>query len=216
FRCYFPSYPAGAIAFDDTNSFGGRRAHNPFEVAQQYIPGINLNNTILVVLANDTQTGYTTGFRNQEPYGHWISVISVPSDPEEFKRLVLREIGGKNFGRLAQEDGVLYSLNDGIAFLITQMYNLYGFYANVDITDDENQVRWAHFLKHPYINKYPHLGVFPGGFGYAMHVYHPDEDNVMLRHGAFRYNEPSQEAIIKRIYQIHGWAWDDNAFKTYF
>jgi len=216
FRCYFPGYPADLIAFDDINTFGMRKAHNPFEVAQEYIPGINLNNTMLVVLVNDTKIGYMTGFRNQEPYGHWISVISVPSDQNEFKRLVLREVGGKNFGRLAQEDGNFYNLDNEIAILIIQMYSLYGFYANIDIINDEKQVRWAHFLTPAYKDKYPHLGVYPGGFGYAQSVYHPDQDNVMLSNGSLRYNEPSQEAIVKRVYQIHGWVWNNSAFTTYF
>ncbi|MCL1973570.1 MAG: M64 family metallopeptidase, partial [Bacteroidetes bacterium] len=87
---------------------------------------------------------------------------------------------------------------------------------NVDINDQPTQIRWAHFLQSPYLEKYPHLGIYEGGFGYALGVYHPDQNNVMLLHGNLSYDEPSQEAIIKRIYQIHEWPYTLEVFQSYF
>ena len=206
-RCYFhPDYPE-TIVFDDVNFLGGRKAASPFDVAEQFVPGINLNNTVVVVLVNSTQTGYTTGCLDVAPYGKWISIISDNSDPVEFKRMVLREVGGKGFARLSEEDGYFSA---DFRKMITDRYTKYGFYANVDVTSNPALVRWSRFLSYDVI--YPELGIFSAGNG----VTRPDNDNVMLVRGALRYDAPSREAIIKRIFQIHEWDYNDLAFIHYF
>ena len=204
-RCYF--YNQTDIIFDDVNSFGGRKAPNPFDVAKQYVPEIDLNNTVIVILVNDSRTGFTTGSKDEAPYGQWISIITVPSEPNEFKRLVLREVGGKAFARLAQEDDSFYDRT-----LFQNWYNQYGFFANIDFTEDRTLVKWSHFLNYP--SMYPQLGIYPAGSG----AYRPDNNNVMLSNRALQYDAPSKEAIIKRIYQIHGEGWDytNDTFWYYF
>jgi len=204
-RCYY--YNSSDIVFDDVNFFGGRKAPNPFDVAAKYVPGIKLSNTVVVVLVNDTRLGYTTGPRNVAPYNQWISIISVSDDPEEFKRLVLREVGGKAFARLAQEDDYF---NFEYKEHIQDWYTRYGFYANVDVTGERANVKWRHFLSYPSL--YPELGIYHAENG----VYRPDNNNVMLYNGALRYDAPSREAIIQRIYQIHEWPYDLNTFRYYF
>jgi len=209
-RCYFVDQTN--IIFDDVNFFGGRKAPNPFNVVKQFVPGIDLNNTAVVILVNDRQTGYTTGFNNEAPYGNWISIISLcedSEDPDEFKRLVLREVGGKAFARLAQEDE---NYSKDLLSLIKELSSRYGFYPNIDFTDNPNEVKWKHFF--PYKSMYPEVIIDPVGDG----VYSPDTYNVMRRYGPLQYNAPSREAIIKRIYQIHGDGWDynDQTFWYYF
>ena len=207
FRCYYVDQTN--IVFDDINFFGGRKAPNPFSVAKQFVPGIDLNNTVVVILVNDKQTGYTTGFQNEAPYGNWISIISLCENSEEFKRLVLREVGGKAFAHLAQEDD---NYTQERISLIKEMYDQYGFYSNIDFTDDPNEVKWKHFLSFKSI--YPNLSIYSIGNC----AYSPDLNNVMNRNGAFQYNAPSREAIIKRIYQIHGegWEYTNSTFRYYF
>jgi len=202
-RCF---YDQNMIRFDDVNFFGGRKAPSPYDVAQQFVPGINLINTIVVVLVNDTKICYSTGYRNVAfGGGNWISLIPADVDPQEFRRLVIREVGGRGFGRLAPL-GTFFDTD-----LIKLWYDLYGFFANVDITDDTRTVRWAHFIN----IGYPAVGVNSVGYG----VYCPNLYNVMnVNSGSFEYDGPSREAIIKRIYSIHGpeWSWDNMAFNIYF
>ena len=205
-RCYF--YSGTEIFFDDVNSTGGRKALNPFEVAEYYVPGINLSTTVVVVLVNDNQTGYITSFRNVAPFDQWISIISIPDNPDDFKRLVLKEVGGKGFAHLGDEDGPYSS---EFKIMIKNMYATYGFYANLDITAKEDEVRWKHFL--PYKSTiYKNIGIFDIGSG----VYRPDENNVMMRYGTLQYDPPSREAIIKRIYTIHAWDYTRAVFNYYF
>ena len=204
-RCYF--YNDVEIFFDDVNTFGGRKAPNPFDIVEQFVPGIDLGNTVTVILANDSKAVFTTGFRNVAPFKEWISIITVPPEPVDFKRLVLREIGGKAFARLAQEDDYFGTQAKA---KMKELFSLYGFYANIDFTDDPLQVKWNHFFPHDDI--YSELGIFHTGNG----VYRPDNDNVMLYSGALHYDAPSREAIIKRIYQIHQWDYTEESFLQYF
>ena len=215
FRCYFHETYPETIVFEDVNFIGMRKAADPFDVAKQAVPGINMDNTLVVVLVNDSQVGYTTGWSTQN-YHSWISIISTCPEPN-FERLVLREVGGKGFARLAQEDGDQYGPALEQLVLIKEGYNQYGFFANVDVTDnpgDPTSVRWSHFLSYP--AKFPELGIFMGGFGYYSGVYHPDQDNVMLKNGSLRYDAPSREAIIKRFYQIWGDTYSMGTFIYHF
>lgn len=206
-RCYFAD--SKNLVFDDTNIFGGRKAPNPFDLASQYVYNLPLSNTVVVVLVNDTQIGYSTGFRDQPPYDQWISLISVPNDPNEFKRLILREVGGKAFAHLAQED-LLYS--DLEKTRLSQMALFYGFYSNIDFEREfaSTGVKWKHFMSYPSI--YGNIGVYPIG----NEIHRPDNDNVMMVNGKLEYDAPSQEAIIKRVYQIHQWDYNNAAFNYYF
>ena len=201
-RCYY--YNNTDIVFDDVNFFGGKKSPNPFDVALQFIPDLNLSNTVLVILVNDSQVGYTTSFRNTAPYDNWISIISGHPNDNDFKRLVMREVGGKAFARLAQEDGIF---SNDFKVLIKGMYPLYGFYSNVDLTDNEKEVRWKHLFNPNYS-----VGIYYAGDG----VFRPDNDNIMISNGSLRYDAPSCEAIIKRIYQIHDWDYTPSIFTYYF
>jgi hypothetical protein len=213
FRCYYHSNYPELIVFDDVNLFGMRKAPNPFEVTQQAIPGINMDNTLVVVLVNDTKVGYTTGWNGLNQKSS-ISIISACPEPV-FQRLVMREVGGKGFARLGEEDvGDKYAPYYDVLNQIKNWYHLYGFYGNLDVESDPNLVRWSHFLKHP--SKFPELGVFSGGLGYSIDIYHPDNNNVMHKNGALRYDAPSREAIIKRFYQIWGETYLSATFQALF
>jgi len=209
-RCYFTTNYSTDLVFDDVNFWGGRKAPNPFDVVTRFIPGINLSNTVVVILVNDTKVGYTTSFRNVAPYDQWISLISVPDDPNEFKRLIMREVGGKAFARLAEEDAYY---GPDTQEVMTQMSTQYGFYPNISFTANPSEVAWKHFLD-PSLNAlYPNLGVHHIGYG----AYRPDNDNVMMRSGySLEYDAPSREAIVKRIYQIHRWNYTASTFFFYF
>ena len=203
-RCF---YNETDICFEDVNFFGGKKAPDPFSIAEQFVPGINLKNTIVVVLANDTREGYTIGYRNIALNGgDWISMISVSDKPDDFKRLVIREVGGKGFARLAQEDSyVSYELRAQFKTL----YEQYGIYANIDIVSDKNQVRWSHFLDNPRYS----VDVFANGNG----AFCPNLTNIMYgQSGPLKYDAPSCEAIIKRIYSIHNWDYTLGTYRYYF
>lgn len=204
-RCYF--YNDNEIFFDDVNFFGGRKAPNPFDVAQQYISNLNMSSSVVVVLVNDSHIGYTTSFKNIEPYDNWISIISVPDNSDDFKRLVLREVGGKAFAHLAQEDSYYGSQSQLMMNLMTTQL---GYFSNIDFTDNPNQIKWGHFLKNKLT--YPEIGIHHIGNG----VYRPNNNNVMMSSGMLEYDAPSREAIIKRIYQIHHWDYTDATFRYYF
>ena len=209
-RCYFTNDYGTDLVFDDVNFWGGRKAPNPFDVVTQFIPNINLGNTVVVILVNDKRIGYTSSFRNVAPYDQWISLISVPENPDEFKRLILREVGGKAFAHLAEEDSY-YGAETQL--LMSQLSSQYGFYTNISFTDNPAAVPWSHFLDPSLSLVYPNLGIFPVGYG----LYRPNNNNVMMRAGvSLEYDAPSREAIVKRIYQIHRWSYTASTFTFYF
>jgi len=199
-RCY---YDQDLIRFDDANFFGGRKAPNPFDVAEQFVPGINLNSTIVVILVNDKKLVSITGVKKGD-YGSLISLIPANVDSEDFQRLVIREVGGRGFARLA-----LYGdyVDKGA---IKDWYDRYGFFSNVDIVGEPTKVRWSHFITAGYNG----VGV---NFVASSDVFCPTFSNVMNLHSeSLEYDAPSREAIVKRIFSIQGLNYTDVTFNYFF
>ena len=72
-----------------------------------------------------------------------------------------------------------------------------GWYSNIDITDDPEQVKWSRFLNDSRFAE-EGLGIFEGGFAkYAKGVWRPTEYSIMR--GGTEFNAPSREAIYKWV-----------------
>lgn len=76
-----------------------------------------------------------------------------------------------------------------------------GYSANLDLTSDPDQIRWAHMLKDERYSSY--TGIVEGGDYYAYGIWRPEERSMMRNNDPY-FNAPSREAIVKRIMKLAG------------
>ena len=80
-------------------------------------------------------------------------------------------------------------------------YQKYGWYSNVDFTDDPAKVKWSAFLSD---DRYKdEVGIFEGGSLYSKGAYRPSK-NSMMRDNMPYFNAPSRWAIYQRIMKLSG------------
>jgi hypothetical protein len=79
---------------------------------------------------------------------------------------------------------------------------------NVDLTNDPEQVRWAHFIGRA---GYVRPGIYEGGYGYKSGIYRSEEYSSMVN-GLKYFNAVSRELIVKRILRIAGAPYSFEAF----
>ena len=107
------------------------------------------------------------------------------------------EAGGHGFGRLADE--YVTSANKDKTITDSEKTSLqnwvkYGFYPNVDLTSDLNNIKWKHFVGKAGYSVAAH----EGGFYFTYGVWRPESSSCMIDNRQY-YNTPSREHIVKRI-----------------
>ena len=127
---------------------------------------------------------------------------SVGNDPDAFGSTMRHELAGHAFAFLGDE----YSSAGGSPTQaqideVNRLYTSYGWYANLDFTNDAKKVKWADFLSDTRYKD--EVGVFEGGMNLTKGVYRPSA-NSMMRHQYEYFNAPSRWAIYKRIMELSG------------
>ena len=167
------------------------------------VPGINdKKNLLICVLVNSNGlTGITSMSKSlQSGVAYCASGNNVR---EMFGALVHHEAGGHGFAFLSDE----YSPKTGSpsqAFI--DEYNMlsrnYGWYSNVDFTNDPDKVKWSAFLND---DRYKdEVGIFEGGATFMNGVYRPSQNSIMKTSMEEHFNAPSRWAIYKRIMELSG------------
>ena len=138
---------------------------------------------------------------------------SVGNDPEAFGSTIRHELGGHGFAFLDDE---YENSQDAVTQAHIEDRNLkyqkYGWYSNVDFTNDPSKVKWRAFLSD---DRYKgEVGIFEGGSLYKKGVYRPSE-NSMMRDNYEYYNAPSRLAIYKRIMELSGEGYSFQKFLEY-
>ena len=135
------------------------------------------------------------------------------NDPELFGSTLRHEAGGHGFGFLDDEYVTSYSeipldrKNSRI-----ELWQKYGWWANVDFTNDPTQVKWAKYLTD---DRYKNdVGIYQGGSTYGYGVYKPTENSMMNENMEY-FNAPSREAIYKRIVTLSGEGYTYDKFLEY-
>ena len=183
-----------------------------FEYALK-VPGISSRENLLVgVIVNSTRNfGTAILYANDQS-----SVARIPSfgnDPYYFGSTLQHEAGGHGFAFLADE----YYDNKEKApaeFIkeYNSMYDQYGWYANVDFTDDPSKIRWSAFLSDSRYEK--QVGIFEGAALYEKGAWRPSANSVMnMNMGGF--NAPSRLAIYKQIMKRSGEKYSFEKFLEY-
>ena len=147
------------------------------------------------------------------------AVSYIPKVPlkMDFRGLVQHEAGGHGFAKLADE----YVGQSGSSITEDVKGNIkrfesYGWYRNVDFTDDPSSVKWSHILADERYAAEPE-GIYEGALGCASGVWRPTAESVM-RDNQGQFNAPSREAIWYRIHKLANgpdWQYSFDSFAEY-
>lgn len=173
--------------------------------ASAAVPGPKDETTVVVLMNRDYYAGICQMYHlEQGDYGSGPSIAYVPAAQNESQltHLVCHEAGGHGFAKLDDE----YS-SDG-NFYITQAYinerhmmEPYGWWKNVDFTNDPTSVKWAQFITDErYSNE--QIGVYEGASTFWYGAWRPTDDSIMNLGTTHMYNAPSRYAIWYRINKL--------------
>lgn len=189
----------GSVATYDSISTGD--TEKCFEYARK-VPGIKDDKNLLIsVLVNSVSERGITVMSESRQSGVAYSGSRL-NEPEAFGPTVRHEAGGHGFAFL-DDEYVTHNDEPTQAHIDfrTAMYQQYGWYANVDFTNDPAKIKWSYFLSDErYTDE---VGIFEGGSLYQKGAYRPS-DNSMMNANFEYFNAPSRWAIYKRIMELSG------------
>ncbi|MBP5693564.1 MAG: hypothetical protein J6W86_07650, partial [Bacteroidales bacterium] len=112
-------------------------------------------------------------------------------------------VGGHAFGFLGDEYATNFSASPTQEMIdeYNRLYKAYGWYSNIDFTNDPKKVKWADFLSD---SRYKdEVGIYEGGINLGKGVYRPSQNSMMNQNEEY-FNAPSRWAIYKRIMELSG------------
>ena len=179
-----------------------------FEYALKVPLSSDLSETLITVITNSSRyAGTNWSYSN----GMAISIVPVSTNyyPYDFRSILQHEAGGHGFGKLADE-----YINNYATISTTDKDNLkwwqqMGFYLNVDLNNNLNDILWKHFFGEP---NYSYVGAYEGGYYYAYGVWRPEPTSLMINNINY-INAPSRELIVRRIKKLGGETFSFNEFK---
>jgi len=195
-----------------------------FSYAQEAISADRIDEALLIVAMNSDAYAGTCYMYYPESatgtYGSGPSVAYFPKGEDEdmFAQLLHHEANGHGFAKLADEYAyeALGTVPGDYAAETREQQVDWGWWKNVDFTDDVEDVRWSYFLADErYDNE--GLGCFEGGLTYWSGVWRPTENSIM-RYNTGGFNAPSREAIYYRIHKLaygDSWEYDYEDFVEY-
>lgn len=207
--------------FGDGTLVGGND-QKCFDYALKAISSQRLDEALVIVMMNSKAYAGTCYmyYGNATDYGCGVSVSYFPigTDDQQLAQVLHHEAGGHGFAKLADE----YAYEDmgtistsAVSDYKNQQQN-WGWWKNVDFTNDPSAVRWSYFLNDSRY-QYDGLGVYEGGLTYWSGVWRPTENSIM-RHNTGGFNAPSREAIYYRMHKLaygNEWEYDYEEFVEY-
>ena len=186
-----------------------------FEYAFKAPINDNIAQTLIVLLENTTEYGGVCYM-----YGDGTSVACCPKSadayPYDFRGIVQHEAGGHGFGKLADEyiyhnAFISTCICDDRCGHVDDFLNnkSRGWYANLELTGDMNEVGWSHFIFHP---KYSNVvDIYEGGYFHTRGVYRSEPTSCMNNNIPY-YSAISRQAIVERILEYAGETFDVEEF----
>lgn len=193
-----------------------------FEYAAKALPADRMDDALVIVVINSTEFGGSSYMYVPRTEGDWAGGRSVSYIPKvqkkmDFRGLIQHEAGGHGFAKLADEyvgspdDQISQSEKDR-----KRANEKYGWYRNVDFTDDPSKVKWAHILSDERYAPEPE-GMYEGALGYGSGVWRPTYTSIM-KDNQGTFNAPSREVIWYRIHKLaygRGWKYEFDSFAEY-
>lgn len=197
--------------YGDGNSITGSD-DAAFRYARMAVPEGRMDETLVIVVLNsDTFGGSCYMYppdKGDSANGRAVTYIPAVDMKLHLRGLVQHEACGHGFAKLADEyfepsaSGISSEMK-----LKMEEDEKYGWWSNVDFTDDPSEVKWAHFLSDPrYENE--NLGVFEGARGCSTGIWRASYQSIM-KDNSGEFNAPSREVIWRRIHRLaYGDAWE--------
>ena len=171
-----------------------------------------LDEVLVIAIMNSEQHGGTCYMyppaRGESANGKAVAYIPKVKLKLSFRGLVQHEAGGHGFAKLADEyfDPSAPGLSSEMKQKMKENEK-YGWWSNVDFTDDPSEVKWAHFLSDPRYEG-ENLGVFEGARGCSSGIWRASYQSIM-KDNSGEFNAPSREIIWRRIHRLaYGDAWE--------
>ena len=178
-----------------------------FEYAMK-VPGISSKKDLLVGVLVNSNRNFGTAILYTDNQCAVARVPSFGNDPDAFGSTLQHEAGGHGFAFLADE----YATNAGTPpqdFIkyYNDVYNQYGWFSNVDFTDDPAKIRWSAFLSDERYNG--QVGIYEGGALYTQGAWRPTANSIM-KDNYGHFNAPSRWAIYQQIMKRSGedYSWE--------
>ncbi len=157
----------------------------------------SISNVLTIVVINDTRYAGTCWMSTN---GTCVALVPMSEEYWDFEDVIHHEACGHGFGLLGDE----YQGNGTItASEISSLkkWQGYGFYLNVDVTNDPSSVKWAKFLSDDVYKNY--TGIYEGAYTYTYGAYRPTNNSIM-RYNTGEFNPPSRYQIYSRILTLCG------------
>ena len=238
FNVYYINAISSAEGYNTSrvSAFGGGFATS----GNRVLPNLNINlvkkytlkavnedridNTMAIVLMNSVNyTGICYQEKPNAPGNDWgegfsVAVISPGPEHAYYNPYIYHEALGHGFAKLADEYtyGNTNVIPESYVNEIKQEQKEYGWWKNIDFTNDPNTVKWSQFLSDKrYANQA--IGIYEGGLTYGKGVWRPTSNSIM-NDNTGEFNAPSREAIYYRIHKLaygSSWQYDYEQFVEY-
>lgn len=176
------------------------------------IPGIpTLGYRVHIIVAvNDTKYAGTCFM-----YSNDMCVGYCPytnGDDEQYAQIIHHEVGGHGFGKLADEYWYSGTIPDEEKTTDIEWATNFGFYRNIDYTNDPEQIKWKSLLDN---TDYSGLvGIYEGGSTYQYGVWRSTYTSIMVNNVG-EFNAVSRMAIYRRIMEFSGEGYSEQKFLEY-
>ena len=175
----------------------------------------DVSTTLIILIENSNEY---SGLCYMWGDGSAVAVVPMSTDPApyDFRGLVHHEAGGHGFGKLADEyiyHNSFVSACPSCGDLRPAIWNMksYGFYDNVSLTGNWNEIEWSHLIFDPQYSNV--VDVYEGAYMHARGVYRSEATSCMNNNIPY-YNAISREAMVKRIMKYAGEEYSYEAFKA--
>ena len=169
-----------------------------------YMPDIDEENTLVVVILNNNQhkgvTYLYTSPDGTRPVNYAVALCPVINnlESEVFRQVLVHEAVGHGFAKLADE--YVNSANGSATEIDkAQIRWLHGYdwLMNADVEADSSRVLWSRFIFDSHYQK-EQIGVIEGGDTFYKGVYRPTVSSMMNQNDS-PFNAPSRQAIYRKI-----------------
>jgi hypothetical protein len=177
------------------------------------VPGITDTKNLLIPVMVNTHRNAGTAYMSASLQSSVAFFSSFGNHSAAFSAILQHEAGGHGFAFLADE--YLSYENAVPAEFVNEynrLYNAYGWYSNVDFTNDPSKIRWSAFLSDKRYEK--EVSVYEGGALYSSGVWRPSAYSMMNEDAPY-FSAPARWAIYKRIMELSGEAVSFDKFLEY-
>ena len=167
-----------------------------------------ISDLLVIVVINDKRYAGTCWMSTN---GTCVALVPMSEEYWDFEDVIHHEACGHGFGLLGDEYYYSGTMTDNDITDLKSWQN-YGFYLNVDVTNDPSNVKWAKFLSDNVYKNY--TGIYEGAYTFAYGAYRSTNNSIM-RHNTGEFNPPSRYLIYNRIMSLCGQSYSWDSFVEY-